>query len=1057
MRATDGVREKIMRARSTVLVQIGSVAALLVLLASATQAGSEPLVHFAIPAGDAARALDEFGAQAAASVAATPDELRGLSTTAVYGDLRPSEALARLLAGTGLEARRDAGGVLRIARSTLALHLGPPAATDLLAATFPAPASAVPGEPVESIVVTGSYIRRTDTETPSVLQTITAEEIEKSGRTTISDVIRSSSADNSGTLTQNFSGAMAGGASGVSLRGLTLDATLVLVDGHRMAPYALADDGQRPFVDLSSLPLGIIERVEILKDGASSIYGSDAIAGVVNIILRKDFKGFETAVDLGSSWKGDGLAQRVSATYGFGDLQSDGRNVYFNLEYRHQSSIAQNSRGGWLANLDLRSVNGPDLRGGLIQQAPPFNSTFTVPGQVAPQLTVINNLTAANPDNFASYYLLPGCKPGPDYTGGCLWDTNAYRKIQPRTAGLNFTGHWVEALGNGWRNQLVVSLFNSQSEQYRQSDSYSDGPTTVPYTWAGSNGIVVDQTDPTTTRIVLPPNSLDNPFNPKSPYFAGARAYYNGQPGAPPNLFNSYIGQPALFSGVLTDFGPQISHYNTDVIRIVDDLSGTLAGWETDLGVGFIRSATRVRYEHYIRASLLDAALADGSYRVGQNAYLNPPSLYSTIAPETQDTATSTLAYLSANASRSLFPLPGGDLALAFGVDARTWALDNPGEPYARQGDIIMDGTFYAKGTQNVGAAFVELSAPVLRNLEFDASARFDHYNLSGSALTPKIGFKWTLIPALALRGTYAGGFRAPGPAENGNAASASATTGQIDPLRCPFTGKPSDCGLAAVAVLSPGNAGLKPEKSKSYTLGIIVEPVKHVNLTFDYFDIKRNDEITSAPLTLDTAVRGAPQGNLPGPIVYYPTPYVNASFSKTTGFDVDLKLTLPLGDLGKLSADFSETHLFHSHQVVGGADYEYAGTVGPTVVGGAVGTPRDRGMFTLDWTRGAASLGAIVNYRGVMRGIDESLNGDACIQPIPSATDCHVASFTWLDVYGQLQISEHLQGTLTVLNVTNRLPPLNAITYGGSNYNPSLDQAGAVGRFFELAIKYRF
>src|SRR5882672_6565894 len=147
------------------------------------------------------------------------------------------------------------------------------------------------GEELTTVVVTGSYIRRTDTETPSPLQVISTEEIEKSGRLTIADVIRAVSADNSGSLTQNFSGALAGGASGIALRGLTLDATLVLVDGHRMAPYPLADDGERPFVDLSSLPLSIVERVEVLKDGASAIYGSDAIAGVVNIILKPEFKG----------------------------------------------------------------------------------------------------------------------------------------------------------------------------------------------------------------------------------------------------------------------------------------------------------------------------------------------------------------------------------------------------------------------------------------------------------------------------------------------------------------------------------------------------------------------------------------------------------------------------------------------------------------------------------------------------------------------------------------------------------------------------------------------
>jgi len=248
----------------------------------------------------------------------------------------------------------------------------------------PARGASDSGASLETIVVTGSYLRRADTESPSPVDVISAEDILKSGRTTIADVIHSLSSDNSGTLTQNFSGAMAGGASGVSLRGLTVDATLVLIDGHRMATYPLADDGQRPFVDISSLPLGIVDRVEVLKDGASAIYGSDAIAGVVNIITKKEFTGFDLATNLGSSIKADGLSQRVSATYGFGNLINDGHNVYVNVEYRHSAEIKQEDRGSYLNQLDLRPYGGSDLRGGVVQQAFPNNGTYTAVGQVAP-------------------------------------------------------------------------------------------------------------------------------------------------------------------------------------------------------------------------------------------------------------------------------------------------------------------------------------------------------------------------------------------------------------------------------------------------------------------------------------------------------------------------------------------------------------------------------------------------------------------------------------------------------------------------------------------------
>src|SRR6202035_2995953 len=147
--------------------------------------------------------------------------------------------------------------------------------------------------------------------------------------------------------------------------------------------------------------------------------------------LKPEFKGLQLDTNLGGSYRADGLTQRLSALYGFGDLAQDGHNVYFNLEYRHQASIRQTNRGSYLSNLDLTPYGGPDRRGGVVQQAFPNNGTFTVPGMVAPQ-----NL---------------------DPSGGCIWDINKYNKIQPRTAGLNLSGRWTQNLAaDGWRNALTM-------------------------------------------------------------------------------------------------------------------------------------------------------------------------------------------------------------------------------------------------------------------------------------------------------------------------------------------------------------------------------------------------------------------------------------------------------------------------------------------------------------------------------------------------------------------------------------------------------------------------
>ena len=238
-------------------------------------------------------------------------------------------------------------------------------------AQTPAPTS--PATQPETVVVTGSRISRTDSETPSPLQVITAEEIHESGYTNIQDVLHQLTANGQGTLSQGFAGAFASGASGIALRGLTVGATLVLIDGHRMAPYPIGDDGERSFVDIANLPFDAIERVEVLKDGASAVYGSDAIAGVVNIILKKTFEGAKLNADGGTSAHGDGNTYHVSGIWGMGNLVNDGHNFYLSAEYKQQNQIRYADRGGLLSQTDFTSTGGynvtlgvpNDLNGGL--------------------------------------------------------------------------------------------------------------------------------------------------------------------------------------------------------------------------------------------------------------------------------------------------------------------------------------------------------------------------------------------------------------------------------------------------------------------------------------------------------------------------------------------------------------------------------------------------------------------------------------------------------------------------------------------------------------------
>jgi iron complex outermembrane receptor protein len=157
------------------------------------------------------------------------------------------------------------------------------------------------GSTVQRVEITGSSIRRVDAETASPVQVLSSADIEKSGKGSVAELLQTLAVDNQGSVPTTFGNGFASGASGISMRGLGAASTLVLINGRRAAPYGLADDGQKVFFDLNTIPLEAVDRVEVLKDGASAIYGSDAIAGVVNIILKREFQGTALKVSYGES------------------------------------------------------------------------------------------------------------------------------------------------------------------------------------------------------------------------------------------------------------------------------------------------------------------------------------------------------------------------------------------------------------------------------------------------------------------------------------------------------------------------------------------------------------------------------------------------------------------------------------------------------------------------------------------------------------------------------------------------------------------------------------
>jgi len=942
-----------------------------------------------------------------------------------------------------------------------------------MAQTTEAAGATSPG--TQRVVVTGSLISRTDTETPTPVQVLTAQDIQRSGKTSVAELLTDLAANGAGTLGTGFAGAFANGASGVSLRGLTVGATLVLIDGHRMAPYPLSDDSQRSFVDVSSIPFDAIDSIEILKSGASSLYGSDAIAGVVNIKLKKNYQGTRLTAEAGDTQHGGGATKRASFSTGIGDLDNDGYNAFVTAEWRQQGAIKVSDREqfGW-DNRDWRSRGGNNLTIGV---PTPYNSFLTpasTPFLYNPANP--NNPTGvANVDNPANYQFLdPNCNFALYRAGGCsIRDTVS--NIQPRSENINVLVGMTKKLSQDWELAFKGALFRRDSINNRgvppvySANSYAGATTLV-------NGVLTGGV-----------NRIANTRLPAGAILA---------PGVTNNL-----GAAASLYGYIPGIDPTNTSDNSSTsTRFAVDLHGSAYGWDVNAAAGATKVKTDIDYSGYINRQALFQSINNPDPAQRWNVLgNNDPALIDRISPRYSNSLSSTLNYADLVGSRELMQLGAGPLAVAAGVHWHKRDQNSPPSALTLNGTVGSTSAFTI-GDETNTAAFAELQATPIKNVELHLSGRYDHYDTYGNSFTPAASFKWTPVQQFGIRGTFARGFRAPNPAEVGNAGSFFTFNAINDPILCANGSKttagnvPSACGFAPPYVQTTSNKDLQPEKSKSYTLGFIAEPMRGLNMTLDYYRIEISNLIvtqagndpsyapvwvrgTPVPIQIATGVGSSTTLGTPiaGPILYAESPYINAGSTKTSGIEADIgyRWRLP-ADAGVVRANLSAAHTFGYVTAVAGTSYQLAGTQGPSSVGGATGNPKDRAQFTIGYARGPLDVTATMNYTSGFSTIDPALGELDCAttgehvggRPYFSGVDqpeyyCHVASFTTTNLNVQYKLSNNLTLRAAILNLFDKQPPYDVATYGNAgnqtSYNASLHQAGAVGRFYSLGVNYTF
>lgn len=863
-------------------------------------------------------------------------------------------------------------------------------------------AAAQQSQQLQKVEITGSRIKRVDAETPAPVQVITRAQIEQSGATSITEVLKSLPANNAGSFDESAVASFTPGAGGVSLRGLGAQATLILINGRRVAPFGFASGGQTTFVDVNSIPLDAVERIDVLLDGASALYGSDAMAGVINVILRKDFTGLQARGGLGQSSYGDGTFKRASLIYGKGSLAADKYNFFANFEHTEQSAVKASARPN-TATSDFRRLTGVDRR-----------SSYAYPG---------NLYSVGGTQGSGAAFLAPlsGCTPvadGSALNGRCIYQLTDHQDIVPeKSRDSLFTAGTIE-LGGG--AQLFGDLALMRTKFRQESPTYSSS------TYYDTN------VDIPSRAITLPVGHPQNPYN-----------------------------TPVALRYRWTDV-PQVADVVSDTQRLVLGVRGTVAGWDAESGLLVSRSKTTYDQTGFIRDSVLTNEVLDPlnnfdarpTFTFG-NPAANDPGLMARLYPTIHNVGKTSTSGVDLRGSREFGSLPGGPMGIALGVETRHESFKSVADPLVMADEFSVLGGASSDGSRNVSALYAELSAPLLKGVETQVALRMDHYSDFGTATTPKLGVKWKALTNLALRATYAEGFRAPALTELVQTPTKGFYSGLVDPQLCPDPTVTTNlnCDLS-VAAFSGSNPNLKPEKSKSFTVGLVFEPTSDVSVAVDAYRIKRRNEITS--IAPDYLL--AHEAQYPGFVVRDPVTneitqlnlnYSNLGTTNLWGYDIDAKAKIPLAEMGTVSleAGYNRQPSFKVRPVADADQEQWAGTFSQ---------PKERFTLGATWERGPWTVKGVANYIG---GYDRSFSpSDAPCPYTGGAFEslCHVSSWTTGDVYVSYKGIKNLELNLSVKNIENKQAPIDQryetrFTLYNAQYHNQM------GRFITLGAKYTF
>ena len=957
-------------------------------------------------------------------------------------------------------------------------------ATASLAVGGAATAQEVEGEEEEEIVVIGSHIGGVGDSGVLPVTVVNREDLDATGGQSAGELLIYAPAVGDVEFADSNTGTNGarGDVTGANLRGLGSGRTLTLVNGRRIAPHPQSeavDSVPVTFTNVNAVPANLISRIEVLRDGASALYGSDAIAGVVNLNLFSDYEGGELSARYGA---GDELSyQEMSfgARTGIA-FNNDRSNLTVAFGYYYRDNVNVNEYPEWYSTSDRRTILPADWlgdtqfdNGSTLSPYARFRAGTLLPDgrfqgiRVSSASGPVINYTSASgfSTTAAGYHIQPTTFPGSlaTLTPGISvddsstldrdlnYDFSEDETIIPQVERINFGATFAHRLANGVELFAEGLYYNSISETKRAA-----GPI-----------------DTSLAFLIVPAENYYNPFGPI------------GSPNRLPNINAPAGGLSSVIVGYRpVELGPRIIEVQQQLYRVLGGLRFDVGAWDVESALGYSEATSRDEEFNRLSKTLLQTQLSlstPDAFNPFWGPGANSEAVLSQVRVSSVRFGESSMLTWDAKAVNSeLFMLPGGPVGAAAGVDFRreevfedsdprldgTLQFTNGAEP--DRSDLVgVSATDDFGGERDIWAAFAELNVPLVgadnniplvHGLDLQLAGRFESSSDYGDNFSPKIAAHWFLIPSLSIRAAYGEGFRAPNLVQINQGDITRRATGNADPYRVGVTNTPGDLGETYRTSLRAGNPDLQPEESESRVLGIVYQPsgglLNGLRASVDYFEVETANaianigvdrlleedfnnriaggpgipEVIRAPVTpdeillfnnynaLNPTMMRAPAGE----VINVLDGYVNLARRAVSGYDYAISYDFPTTPIGDFSIGATATHILEILEI------QEDGTTFDDLRFN--GNPEWRGTAFVNWRLGGFRSGLSLRY---VSGIeDSSATNDT------TGERWQVDDWYTINGYVTYEINSATPDdstalTLGVRNLTNELPPYADETYG--------------------------